>query len=127
MGTLFDKISRAVDAFAEIITEDVQSTKSVRLYTYEELKKYLEKMQKEYPEAAKCTVSVKKDKQFDDIIYSESKYIIKIIMLKGNGSPIYFDENEDSYVGTVIVASAVDKAMSHFMGDKTKKTVMMRR
>lgn len=125
MSDLFEKISKAADAFADIITESENATKTVKIYTYQDFKRYFVKMKKEYPEILKCVISIEQGRQFDDVVYSENKYIIKLVMLKEDNNPVLFGNNPDSYVGTVIIASAIDKDMLDFMGDKTEKTVVM--
>lgn len=127
MGELFDKISKAVDAFADVITEKQTSTQVVEIYKYEDFRRYFLARRKEIPQIEKCTISVTQKKEFEETVFSENKYIIRILMLDGNGKPISFDEKEDSYVGTIVIASAIDKAMVDFMGEASEKTVGMGR
>ena len=37
--------------------------------------------------------------------------------------PILFDQNPEEYVGTIIVASSIDKELADFMGEKKERTV----
>lgn len=123
MGDLRDKITRAANAFAEIITEDVSSIQELPIYKYDDFIAFVNKKINEYPEIKKCTLSIMQGREFDNKVYSENKYIIRILMLDEGGRPVCIDGEDDEFVGAVIIASVIDKKLSDYMGEKTQKTV----
>lgn len=127
MNNLFSKISKAVDAFTDILTEDVSSIKKTELYKYSDFVSFVSQMRKNNPNVSKCTVSVNVKNEFNGIVYPEVKYIVRIVLLDKNGSPLRFDDNDEAYIGTVIIAASIDTKMNEFMNGKTVRTVRLMR
>lgn len=125
MSDLRDKITRAANAFAEIITEDVSSTQNLSIYKYNDFKSFVNKKINEYPEIVKCTISIMQGREFEDKVYSENKYIIRMVMLDEESRPICMNGKDDEFVGAVIISSAIDKRLKDFMGEKTEKTIVI--
>lgn len=123
MKNILGKLSKAVDAFTDVLTEDIESTNSVEIYRYADFKKYILSKRKENAEFKRATISIEKVDEFADVVFSEKRYLIRIILLNENKEPIVFDKNPDEYMGTIVVASAIDKELIKFMGDKTERTV----
>lgn len=125
MSNIFDKISRAADAFAEVITEDLRSDNTVKMYRYSDFKDLFMSKRKTYPQICKCTISIQQGKQFDDMVFAENKYIIRIVMLDESKRPICANGAADEYVGALVITDGIDKALKDFMGKKTEKTVVV--
>lgn len=123
MSDLLKKISKAVDVFADTLTENTNSTREVQLYRYDDLKQYVVGKGKEYSSVKKAIISVEKAREFDGIIFSGDRYLIKIVLLDENKSPVYFEGRDDAYIGTIIIASSIDKTLQEFMGGKSEKIV----
>jgi hypothetical protein len=125
LSNILGKISRAADAFAEVITEDLRSDNTVKMYRYSDFKELFISKRKEYPQICKCTISIQQGKQFDDMVFAGNKYIIRIVMLEESKRPICAKGTTDEYVGALVIADGIDKALKDFMGEKTEKTVVM--
>lgn len=123
MSNILDKISRAVDAFAQVITEDVECHNTAKIYRYNDFQNLLISNKNAYPQICRCTVSIQQARQFDDMIFAENKYIIRIVMLDENKKPICIKGTKDEYVGDLIIADGIDKALKEFMNGKTERTV----
>lgn len=126
MGDLFSKFSKAVDAFTDVLTENVTAKKSVALYQYSDLSSFASKMKREYPAVGRLRVSLTKQNEFDGVVFPETKYVVRVLLLDGAGQPICIDGKSDAYLGTVVIASAVDAQMNEFMRGKTERTVAVR-
>lgn len=126
MSSLFSKFSRAVDAFADILTEGVSSTKNVALYEYSDLVSFVSQMKKKFPSVSMCRVSITTQNKFDGKVFPESKYIIRVVLLDENGQPICFEGKNDAYLGSITIASSVDTKMDKFMNGNTERTVTVR-
>lgn len=125
MSDFFSKLTKAADAFADVITEDLKSDPSVKTYTYEDFKNLVNFKRKEYPQISKCTISVQIKKEFDNLVFSTDKYVIRIVMLDAERRPIIANNSKDEYVGALVFADSIDKRLGGFMGEKTEKTVVI--
>lgn len=125
MNDFWTKLNKAADAVAEVLTEGVTSNQNVKLYTYDEFKEIVMYKRKVYPQIAKCTISVQSRKEFEDKVFPENKYVIRIVMLDEQRKPICVANNPDEYVGALVIADSIDKRLYEFMGDKTEKTVVI--
>lgn len=123
MKNLLDKLSRAVDAFADVMTEDVVSVHNVKLYKYEDFKKYFLDIRKENAEVKRAKIYIEKVDEFDGNVFPEKQYLIRIIFINKLDEPVMFENKPNEYMGTVIVASAIDKDLLKFMDGKTERTV----
>lgn len=123
MKDILGRISKAVDAFTDVLTENIDSTKNVELYKYVDFKRYFLSKRKENAEIKRITISIEKVREFGNVVFSERKYLIRLLPLNDKEEPIIFEGNPDEYVGMIIVASSIDKELSEFMGDRTERTV----
>ena len=123
MRDIFGKISKAVDAFADGLTEGIDSTNKREIYRYVDFKHYFLSKQRENPEIKKAVISIEKVSEFGNIVYAEKKYLIRIVLLNKHKEPIIFERNPEEYVGTIIVASSIDQELADFMGEKKERTV----
>ena len=72
MKDILGKISKAVDAFTDVLTENVDSTNMVEIYRYADFKHYFLKKQKENPEIKRVTISIDKVSEFGNVVFSVS-------------------------------------------------------
>ena len=121
---LFSKFSKAVDAFTDVLTEDVDSKTTVALYKYETFLRFFDETQKRNPIVEKCTISVTQVNEFDGVAYPEQKFLIRIVFLDKNGYPIPINGNQEELLGRAIVANSIDTRMKNWMGDKKERTVV---
>lgn len=126
MSDLFSKFSKAVDAFADVLTENVTAKKSVALYKYSDLSSFVSQMKRKYPAVSRVCVSLTRQSEFDGMVFPETKYIVRVLLLDSAGQPISIDGKDDGYLGTVAIASAVDTQMDEFMRGRTERTVAVR-
>lgn len=125
MGDFFDKLSRAADAFAEIMTEDVSCEKEVSAYRYADMKKFILSKRREYPQIKKCTISMERSMQYGKKVFAENCYIIQMVLMDEQGKPILLDGSADEYVGGVIIAKTIDKELHDFMNHHKNKTIVI--
>lgn len=126
MSDLFSKLSKAVDAFADVLTADVSSVKNAAIYKFSDLKSFVRQAKKEHPAVAMCRVSLTVQSEFNGKVFPEAKYIVRILLLEEAGQPICIGRPHDGYLGTVVIASSVDTKMNEFMKGKTERTVVVR-
>lgn len=124
MSNIFSKLSKAVDAFTDVLTENIDSTKKSSVYKYEEFVKFFRENRKETPEVEKCTISVSLVNEFDGVVFPEKKYLIRIVLLDKDSRPIPINGNKEEFLGNVTIASSIDTKLKDFMGEKTEKTVV---
>lgn len=127
MSDLLKKLTKAMDAVADIMTEEESSILNVCMYTYDEFNHFYKKNMRENMSVAKCKLSIKQTKEFDDMVFSEKKYIIKILFLDIAGNPILVKCSQDAYMGLIVIASGIDKKLKDLMGDKEQKTITIKR
>lgn len=125
MNDFLKRLSKAADAFADVITENIVPGQNAKIYTYTDFKTTIVNKRKKYPQIAKSIISVQVKNSFDNKVFPENKYIIRIVMLDSNEKPIHVNERNDEYVGSLVIADSIDKKLSDFMGDKTEKTVIV--
>lgn len=76
MKDLFSKISKAIDAFTDVLTEDVSSIKQVTLFRYSDFKQFVSKTALQNPSAVKCKISVSKQTEFGGRVFSEKNLLL---------------------------------------------------
>ncbi len=126
MAHFLSKISKAVDAFTDVLVEDIDSKKNVAIYKYDDFKKFLIDKQKKEPRVKKCIIAVTQEKEFDGISFPEVKYLIRIILLDETGLPIPIGNSTEEFMGDIIIASAIDTKLKNYMGNKKEKTVFIK-
>lgn len=128
MGNIFDKLNKALDAFTDALLEEVSDVKSVEVYRYEDIVLNFRKKIEENSRIVKCRIAVEKVNEYDNRVFSEARYLIRLLFLDIDDNPIKIGvENfEEAYEGTVVIASAIDSKLKEYMGDKTQKTLVVR-
>ena len=124
MTEILSKLSKAVDAFTDVLTEDIDSKKILGTYKYEDFVRFFRENRKENPVVEKSTISVTKVTEFDGVRYPESKFLIRVVLLDKENRPISINGSEDEILGNVTIANSIDTKLVDFMGEKTEKTVM---
>ena len=123
MSDILSKLSKAVNAFADVLTEDIDSKKKIGIYRYEDFVKFFKECRKENKAVEKCTISVTKVTEFDGECYPEPKFLVRIVLFDIDSRPILINGNPEELMGNVTVANAIDSKLASFMGEKTEKTV----
>lgn len=124
MADIKSKLSKAVDAFTDVLTEGIDSKKSTGIYKYEDFCRYFRKMREKNPIIEKSTISVKRVNEFAGVRYPETKFLIRIVLLDKDNCPISINGNKEEILGSVIIANSIDTKLAEFMGEKTEKTVV---
>lgn len=123
MAEIFSKVLKAVDAVADVLTEDIDSKKNTGIYKFEDFVKFFGENRKTNPIVEKSTISVTKVTEFDGVRYPEAKFLVRIVLLDKEGYPIYLNKKRDEILGSVTIVNSIDTKLVEFMGEKTKKTV----
>ena len=119
---VFGKINKAIDAISDIIVEDVSSINEVHIFTYRDLQRYVKERIKADESIKKFTISVVKSARFEAKIFASEKFVIRIVMLQEDKSPVFIDGNPNEYVGTIIIADEIDSELNTKMDGKDTKT-----
>lgn len=127
MGELLKKMMRAKEAVEDIMAEEESSMLTVNLYTYDDFNRFCKKNKKENPNVEKCTVAIEQAKEFDQMVFAENKYIIRILFLDSMDIPIQLECNQEAYLGLIVIASGIDRELRDFMGNEKKKTLIIQR
>ena len=123
MSQILNRLSKAIDVFADALVGEDRAMEQVQLYTYSDFKEFIRKGRRDFPTASKCTIALEKNNQYNEQIFSEDKYIIRMILLDGDGQPFNVEGDIDVYAGKGIIASSIDRELENFMEGKSKKTV----
>lgn len=124
MSDIFSRISKAVDAFTDVLTEGVDSKKYLGIYKYEDFVKFFKETRKDNTSVEKSTISVTKVTEFDGVRFPEAKFLIRIVLFDKNNCPISINGSEEEILGNVTIANSIDTKLVEFMGEKTEKTVV---
>ena len=124
MSEILSKLSKAVDAFTDVLTEDIDSKKNLGTYKYEDFVRFFRENRKENPVVEKSTISVTKVTEFDGVRYPESKFLIRVVLLDKEKRTISINGSKDEILGNVTIANSIDTKLGDFMGEKTEKTVI---
>lgn len=127
MGELLNKIWKAVDAVSDIITQEESSMITVDMYTYDDFNLFCKKNIRENQNIMKCTLAVLRTKEFENMVFAEYKYVIRILFLDSLGNPIQVNSSQEAYMGLMIIASGIDRKLKELIGDYEKKTLIIRR
>ena len=123
---LFDKFSKVVDKFTDALVADMPDFNESKEYSWSDLVKYVKKMKSEYHMIKKFTVAVDRKSTFGQKVYSNERFVIRIVLLDENGAPIGLSKNDDAYLGTVVVAEAIDAKFKEKMGEQSVKTMIIK-
>ena len=126
MSNILSKISKAVDAFTDVLTEDIDSNKKQEVYKYDDFKKLCVSKHKHEPRVKRCTIAVTQEKEFDGETFPEEKYLVRIVFLDEANRPILVGNNTEEFMGDVIITSSIDTPLKEFMGDKEEKTIVIK-
>lgn len=124
MSEILAKLSKAVDAFTDVLTEDIDSTNNLERYKYDDFIEFCKTNRRKNSIVAKGTISVTKVTEFNGFRYPEAKFLIRIVLLDKCDRPIFINTRKDEILGTIIIANSIDTKLADFMGEKTKKTVV---
>ena len=100
----------------------ISATNEVKEYKYSDLSAYIKKMRVEYPEINKFIIAIDRASEYEGKVYASGRFIIRLVMLKEDNSPIIVGENCEEYLGTLIIADTIDAKLNEKMGGETKKT-----
>lgn len=117
------KLSKAVDAFTDVLTEDVDSKKHTAIYKYEDFVCFVKENLKTNLNVKKCTIAIEQVSEFDGVIYPETKFLIRIVLLDKDNLPIAINANKEEYLGSITIANCIDTKLKNFMGERKEKTV----
>ena len=126
MSNILSKISKAVDAFTDVLTEDIDSKKKQEVYKYDDFKKLCVSKHKHEPRVKRCTIAVTQEKEFDGETFPEEKYLVRIVFLDEANRPILVGNNTEEFMGDGIITSSIDTPLKEFMGDKEEKTIVIK-
>lgn len=124
MGEIIEKLGRVIDHIAEELTKDEFSLNQVELYRFSDFSCFAKQMVRENASIKKFKISVLRSDRYEEIVFPESKYIIRILCLDKNSEPVLFDSIPGEYKGTMVIASGIDSKFNAFMNGKTEKTVV---
>lgn len=123
---LFDKLNKVIDKVTDALVDEVPDFNESKEYSWADLVKYVKKMKAEYTAVKKITVAVEKKSDFGQKIFSSERFVIRIVLLDENGAPLISSPNADSYLGTIVIAEAIDAKLKEKMGDHSVKTMSFR-
>lgn len=123
MKKKLEKIGKAVDAFTDVLTEDVDAVENRVLFRYQDFENYILSEKKKNDEIKAVAISVQIVSQYEKNIFTEKKYLIRIVLLNEEKEPILFQNNPDEYEGMILLSSSIDEELSEFMKGKTERTV----
>ena len=122
MRDIFGKINKAIDTITDAMVEQLPSVNETKEYRYSDLANYVKKMRSEYPDIHKFTIAIDRASEYDGKVYASDRFIIRIVMLTADGAPIIADKKNEDYLGTVIIAEAIDAQLKERMGGEDKKS-----
>ena len=126
MGELLNKIRQVADAAADIMAQEESTIRTVDLYTDDDFMHFCKKNIRQHPEIEKCTLAVSRTRDFDHMVFSEYKYVIRVLFLDAMENPILAEGGQESYLGLVVIASGIDRKLKERMGDAEKKTMKIK-
>ena len=122
MSDLFNKINKAIDLITDAMVSQIPTINEMSVYKYSDLSTYIKDMKSEYPEIKRFTIAIDKVSEYAGKVYSNDRFMIKLVMLKDDNTPIIADKNSEYYLGTVIIAEAIDTKLKEKMNGKKNKT-----
>ncbi len=122
MKDIFGKINNAIDAITDAMVSQISSVNEVKEYRYSDLQAYIKKMKSECPEISKFTIAIDRSSEYAGKVYASERFIIRLVMLREDNSPIIADRKGDDYLGTVIIADAIDTKLNEKIAGESNKT-----
>lgn len=126
MGEFMDKIRKVADVAADIMSQEESTVRTVNLFTDEDFMRFCKKNIKQHPEIEKCTLAVSRTREFDQMVFSEYKYVIRVLFLDFMENPILAEGGQQAYLGLIVIASGIDRKLKERMGDAEKKTMSIK-
>ena len=121
MKDILGKINKAIDVITDAMVDQLSSINEVNEYKYADLQVYIKKMRSEYPEISRFRIAIDRSSECSGKVYASERFIIRIVMLDVSNAPILADKKNDDYIGTIVVAEAIDmRLMSRMAGEKVK-------
>ncbi len=122
MKDIFGKINKAIDVITDAMVSQLPTINETKEYKYSDLSSYIKKMKSEYPEIKKFTIAIDKASEYAEKVYASERFIIRLVMLKEDNTPIIADKKNEAYLGTVVVAEAIDMQLKEKMAGEANKT-----
>lgn len=122
MKNILGKINKAIDAITDAMVAQLPSVNEAKEYRYSDLSNYAKKLKAEYPNIQKFTIAIDKSSEYAGKVYASDRFIIRIVMLTGKGSPIIVDKKSNNYLGTVVIAEAIDMQLKEIMAGTARKS-----
>ena len=122
MKDIFGKINKAIDTITDVMVEQLPPVNETNEYRYSDLADYVKKMRAEYPDIQKFTIAIDRSSEYEGKVYASDRFIIRIVMLTADGAPIIADKKSNDYLGTVVIAEAIDTQLNDRMGEDTRKS-----
>ena len=122
MKDIFGKINKAIDTITDVMVEQLPPVNETKEYRYSDLADYVKKMRAEYPDIQKFTIAIDRSSEYEGKPYASDRFIIRIVMLTADGAPIIADKKSNDYLGTVVIAEAIDTQLNDRMGEDTRKS-----
>lgn len=122
MKDIFGKINKAIDTITDVMVEQLPPVNETKEYRYSDLADYVKKMRAEYPDIQKFTIAIDRSSEYEGKVYASDRFIIRIVMLTADGAPIIADKKSNDYLGTVVIAEAIDTQLNDRMGEDTRKS-----
>ena len=122
MKDIFGKINKAIDTITDVMVEQLPPVNETKEYRYSDLADYVKKMRAEYPDIQKFTIAIDRSSEYEGKVYASDRFIIRIVMLTAEGAPIIADKKSNDYLGTVVIAEAIDTQLNDRMGEDTRKS-----
>lgn len=126
MKDILGKINKTIDVITDAMVEQIPSENEVKEYCYSDLNSYAKKMILDDDRIKRFTVAIEKATEFSGKVYANEHFIIRIVMLDEEGRPIYADAKGENYLGTTIIAEAIDAKLKEKMSGQSKKTFAYR-
>lgn len=122
MGDILKKLNKIIDSVADAMVEQLPAYTETREYKYEDLSEYVKRMVSEHPQIKKFTVSITRVSEFEGKVFASDRFLIRIVMLNEDKTPLISEGKKDSYIGTVVIAEAIDTKMKDKMGGEATRT-----
>ena len=113
MKDIFGKINKAIDVITDAMVSRIPAVNETKEYKYSDLSSYIKKMRSEHHEIKKFTIAIHKASEYAGKGYAGERFVIRLVMLNEDNTPIIADKKSDDYLGTVIIAEAFSPYHPH--------------
>lgn len=122
MKDIFGKINKAIDVITDAMVSRIPAVNETKEYKYSDLSSYIKKMRSEHHEIKKFTIAIHKASEYAGKGYAGERFVIRLVMLNEDNTPIIADKKSNDYLGTVIIAEAIDTQLKERMAGEANKT-----